>query len=305
METSAEIRKKLATLIGHLICRCIREARMIPYVLNRDEVINILMDDPARFEKLVLDEHAAEAELSKTDLTVHMDAVAELGKLDAIEAFDQSFWDGPEVDLNPILDLTNQLTRTFSVYLGNAATLFDKAFEEFMGRFRESLERSGLVVKAIDFAPEDVALLESRAMSFLAEGEYLQAFTYDRLLTSQIMIRQLVNMPSTGFTVREDLIWRALNNPSQFPALAKFTLRVSYISHGAWDDLFPILLKQIYRDPAPGQVAQLVEIIERDMVFMCNLLCRSYEEIRELSPDQRRQAIEEGLRNSLEKGTLS
>ena len=115
MQASAEIRKKLATIIGHLICRCLREARMIPYVLNRDEVIKLLFADPERFEKLVRDEHAAEAEQSKTDLTVHMDAVAELGKLDEIETFDQSFWDGPEVDLEPILNLTNQLTRTFSV----------------------------------------------------------------------------------------------------------------------------------------------------------------------------------------------
>lgn len=305
MEVSAEIRNKLATLIGNLICRCIREARMIPYVLNRDEVINILMDDPARFEKLVQDEHAADAELSKTDLTVHMDAVAELGKLDSLEAFDQSFWEGPEVDLTPILDLINQLARTFSVYLGNAATLFDKYLEEFMDRFRESLQQSGMVLKTIDFSLEDVALLESRAMNFLAEGEFLQAFTYDRLLTSQIMIGQLVNLPSTGFTVRKDLIRRALHNPVQFAALTKFVLRVSYVSHGAWNDLFPILLKEVLRDPAPVRAAQLIDIIERDIVFLCNLLCRSYGEIRELSSHQRRRAIEESFRECMEKGTLS
>ena len=305
MQASVEIRKKLATLIGHLICRCIREARMIPYILNRDEVINILVDDPARFEKLVQDEHAAEAELSKTDLTVHMDAVAELGKLDAIEAFDQSFWEGPEIDLNPILDLTNQLSRTFSVYLGNAATLFDKSFEEFMNRFRESLQRAGMVLKTVDFTPDDAALLESRAISFLSEGEFLQAFTYDRLLTSQIMMQQVVNLPSTGFSLREDLFRRALNESNQFAALSKFVLRVSYISHGAWDDLFPILVRQVYSGPERSRVAQLVDVIERDIVFSCNLLCRSYGEIRELSSDQRRQAIEESVRSCLEKGGLS
>ena len=305
METSAEIRIKLATLIGHIICRCIREARMIPYVLNRDEVINMLVDDPARFEKLVQDEHAADAELSKTDLTVHMDAVAELGKLDAIEAFDRSFWDGPEVDLDPILHLTNQLTRTFSVYLGNAVTLFDKALEDFMDRFRESLQRAGTVLEKIDFSPDDVALLESRAMSFLSAGELLQAFTYDRLLTSQIMLRQLVNLPSTGFTVRENLVWRALNDPMQFPALAKFVLRVSYISHGAWDDLFPILVKQIFSGPEHSSQAQLIDFVEQDIVFSCNLLCRSYAEIRELSSSQRRQAIEESIRSALGKEVFS
>jgi len=62
MQTSAEIRKKLATLIGNLICRCISDARMIPYILNREEVITMLMDDPARFEKLVQDEHTDQSE---------------------------------------------------------------------------------------------------------------------------------------------------------------------------------------------------------------------------------------------------
>ncbi len=304
MQASAEIRKKLATIIGHLICRCLREARMIPYVLNRDEVIKLLFADPERFEKLVRDEHAAEAEQSKTDLTVHMDAVAELGKLDEIETFDQSFWDGPEVDLEPILNLTNQLTRTFSVYLGNAATLFDKNFEEFMDKFRESLQRQGWVLKTIDFTPEDVALLESNAITFLSNGEFLQAFTYDRLLTSQIMINQVVNLPSTGFSVREDLIRRAIDEPKQFPALVRFVLRVSYISHGVWDDLFSLMVRQIYKGSANERIAQLVDLIERDIVFSCNLLCRSYGEIRELSAAQRRKAIEDGIINCLEKKAL-
>src|SRR5512136_2713978 len=102
MQASIEIRKKLATVIGNLICRCIREARMIPTVLHREEVISILVEDPALFEKLVRDEQDDNAEFSREDLTVKRDAVAELGKLDSLEAFAKSFWDGPEVDLSPI-----------------------------------------------------------------------------------------------------------------------------------------------------------------------------------------------------------
>ena len=95
MQTSAEIRKKLATLIGNLICRCISDARMIPYILNREEVITMLMDDPARFEKLVQDEHTDQSEYSKSDLTVKLDAAAELGNLDAVEAFERLVRDYP------------------------------------------------------------------------------------------------------------------------------------------------------------------------------------------------------------------
>ncbi len=153
------------------------------------------------------------SEYSKSDLTVKLDAAAELGKLDAVEEFERSFWDGPEIDLNPILDLVNQLTRTFAVYAGNAATLFDKAFEDFMEKFRRSLQKAGMTIQTIDFTADDGALLENRAMSYISKGEFLQAFTYERLLTSQTMIKQVVNLPPERFSLRADLIRYALNDP--------------------------------------------------------------------------------------------
>ena len=232
MQASAEIRKKLATLIGNLICRCIGDARMIPYILNREEVINMLMDDPARFEKLVQDEQEDKSEYSKSDLTVKLDAAAELGKLDAVEAFEQSFWDGSEIDLDPILDLVDQLTRTFAVYAGNAATLFDKAFEDFMEKFRRSLQKAGMTIRTIDFTADDSALLESRAMSYISKSEFLQAFTYERLLTSQTMIKQVVNLPPERFSLREDLIRYALNDPNLYVPLSQVC--DSSILHQPW-----------------------------------------------------------------------
>jgi hypothetical protein len=305
MQVAPEIRKKLAVLIGDLICRCIREARMVPYVLNRDEVINLLFDDPAQFEKLVHEEHAGNSEQSKEDLTLNLDAAQELGKLDQIKLFENSFWEGPEIDLEPILDLTNQLTRTFAVYLGNAATLFDKAFEEFMDKFRSSLERAGMTLTSFDFEEDDTSLLESSAIAYLEAGEFLQAFTYDRLLTSQIMIKQVVNLPSKGFSLRKDLFRQAIVNTNLFSALIKFVTRVSYISHGAWEDLFAVLVKQVYEEPELYSPAKLIDAIEQDVIFSCNLLCNSYQEIRLLPTAQRRKAIEACLINCRDKGSLS
>jgi len=295
MQASVEIRRKLATLIGHLIHRCIHEARMIPTVLHREEVINLLVDDPALFEKLVRDEQAGNSELSREDLTVKLDALAELGKLDTLEAFEKSFWDGPEVDMSPILALTNQLSRTFTVYLGNAATLFDRSFEEFMSKFRGSLQRAGMTVQAIDFTVDDVAIFENDAMSYLSAGEFLQAFTFDRLLSSQIMMKQVVNLPAAGFSLREDLIRKGLKVPVLSSSLAKFVLRINYVSQGAWEDLFPILSKIVHQEPGPFDPERLIDLIEQDVVFLCNLLCRSYAEIRQLPPVQRRLSIEGGL----------
>lgn len=295
MQASVEIRKKLATLLGHLINRCIREARMIPYVLNRDEVINLLVDDPAMFEKLVGDEQMAKSELSRQDLTVKLDAVAELGRLDRIEVFEKPFWDGPEVDLAPIMDLTNQLTRTFAVFLGNASTLFDRAFEEFMDKFRRSLRPTGMTLRTVDLTLDDVAALENSAVSCLSDGEFLQAFTFERLLSSQIMMKQVVNLPAADFSLREKLITHGLNDPRQYSALVKFVLRISYISHGAWEDLFPVLTRIIRQAPGLCGPEQLIDFIEQDVVFCCNLFCGSYAEIRQWLPDQRRLAIESSL----------
>lgn len=268
---------------------------MIPTVLHREEVINILVDDPALFVKLVKDEHADRSEHSKEDLTVKMDAVAELGRLDSLETFEKSFWGEREVDLDPILALTNQLTRTFAVYLGNASTLFDKTFEEFMFKFRQSLDNAGMSIVAFDFTVEDMEEFEKPATSYLSTGEFLQTFIFDRLLSSQIMMKQVVNLPATGFSLRDNIIKRALEDPVLSTSLVKFILRVSYVSQGAWEDLFPTLVKFVYQDNGLCGPAQLIDHIEQDIVFSCNLLCRSYPEIRLWTPIQRRQAIASSL----------
>jgi len=295
MQTTDEIRKKLATLIGQIISRCISDARMIPTVLNRDEIIDILVDDPALFQKLVQDEHIGKSELSKQDLTINLDAVEELSKLDKLEAFEASFWEGPEVDLNPIMDLTNQLTRTFAVFVGNAATLFDKQFEEFMDKFRQSLQSAGMSLKAFDFTLDDVEILEENATSYLSAGDFLQAFTFERLLRSQVMMKQLVTLPKTGFSLRGSLIRTAMNDQDLFPKLAKFVIRASYISQGSWEDLFADFAALVSGKSDKSRLERLIQFVEQDVFFSCNLLCNSYAEIRRLTTAQRRLAIESGL----------
>ena len=83
--------------------------------------------------------------------------------------------------------------------------------------------------------------------------------------------------------------------------LVKFVIRVSYISHGDWEDLFTVLVRQVNEESSQCSSAKLIDLIEQDVVFSCNLLCGSYAEIREWPPDQRRLAIEESLKTSREK----
>ncbi len=301
MRTSPEIREKIVRLIGNLICHCIHEARMIPYILKQEEIINILVEDPALFQKLVQREHADRIEYSKKDLTVKLDAVAELGRLESLDAFDNPFWVGPEVDLSPLMDLTNQLTRTFAVYINNASALFDKAFEEFMKKFRRSLQKSGMTLMAIDLTQEDVKKLGENARSYVSTGELLQAFTYDRLLGTNTLIPQVVNFPPENFPVSKDLVRESLEDPGSCSMLIKFILRVSYVSQGHWGDLFSILVRLVYRGCGLCSPSQLIDFIEQDVMCTCNLLCESYAEIRRLSAPERRSAIENKLERYIDK----
>ncbi|MDR1727119.1 MAG: hypothetical protein LBT74_04210 [Acidobacteriota bacterium] len=288
MDTSAQIRRKLATLIGRLLDRCLDEARMIPTVLHRDEAIDILVNDPARFARLVQEEDAGKTELSRVDLTVKFDAGVDLGKLN--RAVSPPLWGDHEADLGPILDDANHWVRTFSVYFGNAVTLFDKEFGKFIAKFRNSLEQSGMSLQVVDFTTEDAEVLENAASAHFAAGEFLYAFAFERLLGSQIMIRQVVNLPP-GFSLRERLMRNALRDAEFAPALMRFVLRISHVSQGTWGDLVPPLVRLAGETSGEKGMEALVDAAERDVVFSCNLLERPYEDIRRLPHDERRRLL--------------
>jgi hypothetical protein len=164
-----------------------------------------------------------------------------------------------------------------------------------MNKFRQTLQRAGLTLRTVDLSLDDVAILRESAVAYLSTGEFLQAFTFDRLLSSQVMIEQVVNLPARGFALREDLIRRALSEADRASALVKFVLRISYVSQGAWEDLFPLLVRMVHQEPGLYAPRRLVDLIEEDVVFLCNLLCSSYPELRQQAPVERRGAIESSL----------
>jgi len=295
MQASREIRQKMAILVGNIIARCIQDARMIPYILNQEEVIKMLVDDPARFEALVQQEYSDRQECSKKDLTIQMDVSKEMGNFEALDAIEIPSWTGSEADFKPILEMTNQLARTFAVFMGNASTLFDKSLQEFMNKFRQALLQAGMDVRAIDFEKEDFSILRERAETYLLKGELLLAFTFDRLLSSQIMIREVISLAESESSLREDLIRRALQDASLSVPLIKFVLRVSYISHDAWGDLFSALAALTRNEPDLCSPLQLIDFIERDIVFSCNLLCKSFAELSQMPPALRKSAIESAI----------
>lgn len=291
---SQDARQKLATVIGNLMHRSIEEARKVPYVLPQDEIIDILVRDPEKFASLVHAEQAASAQYSTGTLTAQMDAIAELAQLTVLDRFDMSFGEKnrSDDDLKPAVDAIHQLTRDLAVYVGNTVTLFEKEFERFADKFRQSLQQSGQALIQVGMHPEDMHWIEEGAESYFDSGEYLQAFLYDRLLSIRVITREMVSVPP-GYSLAEKLLARGLPRTDSLWPLMRFVLRAKYVSQEAWGDLFDVLAR--LTRGASQQRYLLIDAIERDAIFCCNLLCDSFTNLKRLSPADLRVAVGKAL----------
>lgn len=299
MQVSREIRQRFVLVLGNLICRCIEDARMIPYILGQEQVIEILVRNPTVYEKLVHDEQRDRTEFASDRLTAKIDAVTELGQFEALDDFAVSFAGSgaSDVDLDPVLERVNHLTRTFAVYIGNMITIFEKEFQVFMEKFHQSLQQAGIALRVLDLMPEDMVELEKQAGGYLTAGLFLQAFSFDRMLNSQVITNELIRLPSSGYSFNRQLIRRGLKDAGLRSALVKFILRASYVSQGSWQDLFVSLATLVDQEPELYSKEALVEQIERDGVFCCNLLCESFSDLRKWTSGERRATIERRLEN--------
>lgn len=297
MQTSPEIRNKLVLVIGDLICRCIEEARKVPFILDQEQVVDILVASPDYFAKLVGEEQRDRTEYARDRLTAKLDAVIELGQFEALDAFDVSLAShtGAEVDLEQVLRQVNQLTRTFAVYFGNIVTIFEKEFQLFAGRFRQHLQQSGMALRATELTSRDMAALAERAEAYLIGGHFLQAFSFDRVLSSQVITKEVAVLPSPEYSLSRNLIRNALQDANLCTAFVKFLLRTCYISQGSWQDLFVILVDLVHEEPALFSKPALIDRIEQDGVFCCNLLCDSFANLRAFPSGERRDAIDKRL----------
>jgi len=296
MLPSQEIRRKLVLVIKNLICRCIEEARSVPYILRQDEVVELLLRNPTRFQKLVEEERLDRTEYSTDTLTAKLDALEELGQFEALGACDMSLYgrNESESDLSPVIELINQLTRTFSVYISNTVTLFEKEFELFTDKLRRLLTKSGLALQVVEFTEEDTAELEKGAETYLVSGRLLEAFVFERLVSCHVITKQVVALPS-GYSLGEKLMRSAIKDADLFSRLIKFILRASYVSQGTWNDLFAMLVRIVDGEWQARHRAVLVDLVEQDAIFACNLLCGTFSELKRRSPFDRRSAIEKAL----------
>jgi len=297
MQSSPEIRNKLVLVIGELICRCIEEARKIPFILEQEQVVDILVANPDYFAKLVGEEQRDRTEYARDRLTAKLDAAIELGQFEALDVFDVSLMSikGGVVDLEEVMKQVNQLTRTFAVYFGNIITIFEKEFQLFAERFRQHLQQSGMALQPTELTLRDMTALSQRAETYLVAGHFLQAFSFARVLNSQIVSKEIAILPSPEYSLERNLIRNALQDANLSASFVKFLLRICYISQGTWQDLFGILVNLVYEEPALFSKSSLIDRIEQDGIFCCNLLCDSLASLRALPADARREAIDKRL----------
>jgi hypothetical protein len=297
MQTSPEVRHKLVIVIGNLICRCIEEARKIPYILGQEQVLDILVENPNIFAELVRDEHQDHREYATDRITAEIDAIAELGQFEALNAYDLSFEGRLEsaADLEPVLNLINGLTRTFMVYTGNALTIFEKEFQLLIEKLRQSLSLTGTSLRAMELTPTDMAGLEKRAEEYLVAGQFLQAFSFVRLLHAKIITRELVRFPPSGRVLDQALVEIGLADANLRAPLITFILRGCYVSQGNWQDLFDTLVDVIEKEPDGRGRATIADHIEGDGIFCCNFIGESLSSLRRLSSEERKRAIESKL----------
>ncbi len=297
MAASRGVRTKLALVIGNLIARCIEDARRVPYVLEQDQVLEILVGNPAIFASLVQEEQRDRTEFASGRLTAKLDALTELGQFESLDAFDVSFSGsaGSDADLAPVLEKINQLTRTFVVYVGNMVTLFEKEFRLLMDRFRQSLRQAGMEMSQTDLEPGDLVELEKRAIGYLSGGQFLQALSFERLLSSQVISRELVALPGAGYSLNRNLLKSALADAALFSEVTKFVLRACYVSQGAWQDDLVLLVNLVDQEAGANRRSVLIDRIEQDGVFCCNLLREPFANLKRWPPTRRREAIEEKL----------
>ncbi len=299
MDTSREIREKMVQVIGNLISRCLEDARNVPWVVPKDQLIAMVIEKPEEFEALVEEEQRSRSELSREELTVRFDALAELGQLRALDQIDISFEGSSETDegFKSAVELIHRMTQNFIVYTSNSLAIFEKEFESFAAKYRSSLSGRKLVARTLRLDEEDLRGLLNAAGPYFSSGEFIQAFSFDHLLNSRVIPNDFVDFPRSGLLLSRHLIKGLLPDSSRFPELARFTLRACYVSQGSWMDLFGTLLSLVRGEQASDHTALLVNLIEQDAFFTCNLLRDSFANLRSWQPARRRAAIENALQS--------
>jgi hypothetical protein len=297
MDDNRAIKEKLILVIINLIVRSIEEAKKVPYLVEQENLVDILINHPDIYQQMVLEGQLDGGGVPKGKTIVKLDILSELNEFEGLDRFDMTL-EGMMVqdDQNsPIFNQINLLSKMFMAYISNIITTFEKSYEQFLDRYRQSMQGMSQKVDVVQITWDDLGEVRQAAESMLAGGEFIQSFSLGRLLDPEVIASNLIHFPSADDSLARLLLVNAPQDVDKFRRLAKFILRASYISHNHWRDIFHVLAELAEQDPQRYHREVLISLIEQDSVFCCNLLHMTYESLFSWTPEDRRLAIEQAL----------
>lgn len=297
MVDNRAIKEKLILVIINLVVRSIEEAKRVPYLVEQENLVDILINHPDIYQQMVLEGQLDGNGVPKGKTIIKLDILSELNEFEGLDRFDMSL-EGmmPQTDQDsPVFNQINLLSKMFMAYLSNIITTFEKSYEQFLDRYRQSMQ--GMIQKAdvVEISWDDLGGVRQTAESLLDAGEFIQSFSLGRLMDPEVIASDLIHFPAVDDTLARLLLANAPQDVDKFRRLAKFILRACYISHNHWQDIFQVLAELAEHNPQRYHREVLIALIEQDSVFCCNLLHETYESLLARPPEDRRRAIEQAL----------
>jgi hypothetical protein len=144
---------------------------------------------------------------------------------------------------------------------------------------------------SISLNAKDLEGIRRTAEGYLAAQRYVEAFSLGELIHPEIVKDLLFQFSEAGYSLVEELIRGSPKIVTDYSGLVRFILRASYLSHNLWCDLFSGLMKLSEQDPQLYQRDLVLDLIEQDFVFCCNLLHIPYDEFCALRDAERSDAV--------------
>lgn len=294
---SQKNKEKLIRILVSLISRSIEEARKVPYLMEQDNLVDILISNPKLYQQMVLEGQIDPQGLSDGKVVVKLDILNEMAEFEGLNNYDMTFVGMVETssEHSPIFHQIGLLSKMFMAYLSNLITIFEKSYEDFLERYRQTMREVSDSLPQVEVSWDDLEGVRRASKEMLVQGKFIQAFSIGRLLEPEVVGKDLILMTSVENSFNAHLLQILPSDLDLFDRLSRFILRASYISHNYWSDLFDTLVVRVCQDSRSLLRESLIQHIENDSVFCCNLLHETYENILAWRPGDIRKSIEKVL----------
>lgn len=297
MQSTGTVKDKLVRVVLNMACRSMDEARKVPYVVEQDNIVDILINHPDLYEKLVAEGQLEGDGVPPGKMLLRLDILGEIEEFRSLDKYSDDTWDVSrhEADMDRLSSQVNSLTKLFLAYHGNMVAIFEREYDHFLERFQKTLGTGEEKVRPLRLDRSDLEEVQRTAETYLADQRFIEAFSLGKLFHPEVIRNLLFQFPQPEYSLVEEIIRESPGKELAYEALVKFILRACYLSHNLWRDLFSALMRLAEQEPELYQRPKILGLIEQDLFFCCNLLHSTYDQLRSLSAQERKDAIEASL----------